>query len=191
MRDFHAQHVICPQRDRMRKHSEDQEDEIRKTTEKLKMFENEVRELQRQIEDFDNRNDADTLERIRRQSENFKSQRKEKEVNISKIQPHLEQLKKALDDQERHKRNLKENLNLLDLQSQIRDIKRELKSLKESAGKIRGRDTAKEDIQNLQRRKTKLGKQNARLEGRRGEIHENIRSMKVFVNASLINYYSE
>jgi len=166
------------ERDKMKKHTKEEEDEIRNTVEQLKMFENEFRELQRQIDDFDSKNDANALERIENQIGGFQSKRKAKEVNVAKIQPHLERLKKALDDQERHKKNLNENINLLDLNAKIRDLKRELESLQESAQQVKGRDTAKDDIRNLQRRKTKLGQQNARLEGRRGEIHENIRSFK-------------
>lgn len=157
----------------------EEEDEIRKTTEQLKIFDNQFRELQRQIDDFDSRNDSNALERINNQIEGFQSKRKEKEINAAKIQPHLDRLKKALDDQERHKKNLVENINLLDLTAEIRDLKRELENLQESAQEVEGRDTAKDDIRNLQRRKNKLDQQNARLEGRRGEIHENIRSFKV------------
>lgn len=157
----------------------EEENEIRKTAEQLKMFENEFRELQRQIDDFVSKTDANALENIKNQIEGLQSKRKEKEANVARIQPHLERLKKALDDQERHKKNLNENINLLDLNTQILDIKRELEKLQESSQQINGRDTAKDDIHNLQRRKNKLGQQNARLEGRRGEIHENIRSFKV------------
>ncbi|CAJ1930289.1 unnamed protein product [Cylindrotheca closterium] len=166
------------EREKMRKHTMEEENEIRKTTEQLKMFENEFRELQRQIDDFDSRNEVNALERIENQIEGFQSKRKEKEANVAKIQPHLERLKKALDDQERHKKNLNENINLLDLNAQIRDLERELENLQEGTKQIKGRDTAKDDIDNLQRRKNKLAQQNARLEGRRGEIHENIRSFK-------------
>jgi len=162
----------------MRKHAQEEEDEIRKNMEQLKMFENDFRGLQEQIQDFDSKNDGDALERIEKQIEGFKSKRKEKEVDVAQIQPHLESLKKALDDQERHKKNLNENIYLLDLNSQIRETQRELGNLNESAEQIKGRDTVEEDLRNLQRRKTELGHQNARLEGRRGEINENIRSFK-------------
>jgi chromosome segregation ATPase len=170
----------------MRNLGTEEEEELRKATQQLRMLENEIEELQKQIDDFDCQNDADSLDRIKNKSFELAAQRKEKEERVGKIQPDLDRLKKALDDQERHKKNLNRNINVISLNSRIRDIKKEIGSLQEAAANVAGHETAYDDAQRLRNRETEIAQMNARLEGRRGEIYENIRSFKVRYMFTLI-----
>jgi DNA repair exonuclease SbcCD ATPase subunit len=175
------------QRDKMRYLGTEEEEELRKAIQQLKMLENEIEELQKQIDDFDGQNDADSLDRIKNKSFELAAQRKEKEERVGKIQPDLDRLKKALDDQERHKKNLDRNINVISLSSRIRDIKKEIESLQEAAANVAGHETAHGDAQRLRDRETEISQMNARLEGRRGEIYENIRGFKVRYIFTLIS----
>jgi DNA repair protein RAD50 len=157
----------------MRNLGTEEEEELRKATQQLRMLENEIEELQKQIDDFDCQNDADSLDRIKNKSFELAAQRKEKEERVGKIQPDLDRLKTALDDQERHKKNLNRNINVISLNSRIRDIKKEIGSLQEAAANVAGHETAYDDAQRLRNRETEIAQMNARLEGRRGEIYEN------------------
>lgn len=163
----------------MRNLATEDEDEIRKTTQQLEMFENEIEELQKQIEDFDSQNDANSLDHTKQKCSKLASEKIEKEERMGKIQPDLDRLKKALDDQERHKKNLNENINLIGLSSRIREIEKEIQSLQEAAANVAGHETAYDDARRLRDRETEIAQMNARLEGRRGEIYENVRSFKV------------
>ena len=91
----------------------------------------------------------------------------------------VELLLKAVDDQERHKKNLKENIELIHSSQRIEELKKEVDILEKRVSSVEGHDTVYDDIDGLRARKESILKCTARLEGRRGEILESIRSIKV------------
>jgi hypothetical protein len=109
----------------------------------------------------------------------LQNQKKEKEERSRSIKPDLDRLTKALEDQERHKKNLNENINMMNLSTDIRQLATEIELKRMDASNIEGYDHVHSDSAKLESRKSKLERANARLDGRRGEIIENIRSVKV------------
>ena len=104
---------------------------------------------------------------------------KEKRSQISSLQPDLDQLAKAVDDQERHKKNLKENIDLIASRQRVATLEDEIAKLEEQYSNVEGHETCQDDLDSLTSRKQKSLSSIARLEGRRGEIVESIRSLKV------------
>jgi DNA repair protein RAD50 len=103
----------------------------------------------------------------------------EKQLEIESLQPDLDRLVKAVDDQERHKKNLKENIDLIISGQRIEELEKVITKLKQEASNVEGHDTCNEDFQRMSSRKEKMLSSKARLQGRRGKIVESIRSLKV------------
>lgn len=150
---------------------------------------NELRELRKKIEEYLASGTEEELANFESKIAEYQTKAKEKLTEIEKIQPDLDRLVKAVDDQERHKKNLKENVELIQARNRIDDLKKEITSLEESAANVEGHETVYEDIEGLGARKEKIMKATARLEGRRGEILESIRSIKVRLRHDAVRSY--
>ena len=115
-----------------------------------------------------------------------KLQSAECDKNIDKMQkqvnsltPELASLLKAIDDQESHKKNLKDSIDVINANNAIHELDKHIVHLEEKAKNICGHDTLFQDIAKLRSKRESNIKSTARLEGRRGEILESIRTFKV------------
>ena len=106
------------------------------------------------------------------------------------IEPELDRLNKAIDDHERHKKLIQENLDLLEAGERIKDIKKDLDRLKEDMGQVEGSDTYHQALNQCQTRLSELVENRARYEGRRGGIVEQIRTLKVSSKCWKASFYS-
>jgi DNA repair protein RAD50 len=91
----------------------------------------------------------------------------------------LQQVEKAIEDHEAFKKNLRDNLDIIYTTQHIEKLEKEVASMKIERTSIEGHETVYDDFETLRHRQTTTGKAIARLEGRRGEILESIRSVKV------------
>ena len=103
----------------------------------------------------------------------------DKQNQINSIKPELDSLLKAIEDQESHKKNLKENIDVINANNAINALSKHILHLEEKATGICGHDTLFQDIARLRSQRESIIKSTARLEGRKGEILESIRSAKV------------
>jgi uncharacterized protein YqgV (UPF0045/DUF77 family) len=94
----------------------------------------------------------------------------------------LNALNATVNDQARQRRQIEMNLELLDNEARVLTLKGEVEQLMKQKNAIEGSDTADEDHAKLKKRLEDLGAKKARIEGRWGEIVEQIRSLKVSYN---------
>jgi septal ring factor EnvC (AmiA/AmiB activator) len=151
-------------------------------TSELNSFLAEVRylkELSKQVDEYMASDKEKDLSQISSKTDTIIEKMKAKEAEIRMMQPDVDKLNKAVADQENHKKNLTENIDLIQSGQRIYELEKEITALEEEAGKVEGSDACNEDWERLAARKQELLSAQARLEGRRGEIVESIRSLKV------------
>lgn len=158
--------------------SEDEE-RLRSTKESFIGALKELKAIGRQIEEYQSSTAEDELANVERKKAEFAAKTKEKNSQLKALQPQLDRILKAVEDQERHKKNLKENIELINSTQLIEELKKEIAKLEEKAATVEGHETVYDDIESLRARKEEILKAAARLEGRRAEILESVRSIKV------------
>jgi len=166
------------ERKRMRALGEEEEQRL---NDAVNSFSNEVVKLKSITEDIDRykeSNNEEEFDRVSRKSEELLDRSNQVQSRIESKQPDLDRLNKAIADQESHKKNLQQNMELIASGKKIEAMKESIAKLEEDAGKVEGQDTCDEDWDRLTTRKQDILSSIARLEGRRGEIVENIRSQK-------------
>lgn len=138
----------------------------------------ELKEIGGQIDEYASSGTEDELANFDQKLATFREKAKTKSDQVREIQPQLAALTKAVDDQERHKKNLKENIELIGSKQRIGELEKEIDALERKASTVDGHDTVFDDMSALKARKEGFMKSTARLEGRRGEVLESIRSIK-------------
>jgi methyl-accepting chemotaxis protein len=147
-----------------------------------KRFSNDVSQLRQMITQIESSVDSSKghdLDRINEKISSLEQRTKEKEAELASIEPELNQLNKTIDDHERHKKLIQENLDLLAAGERIKDIKKDLDRLKEDMGQVEGSHTYVQALNQCQTRLSELVENRARYEGRRGGIVDQIRTLKV------------
>jgi DNA repair protein RAD50 len=138
-----------------------------------------LKELSKQVDEYMASDTEKDLSQISSKRDTIVEKMKAKEAEIRKMQPDVDRLNKAVADQENHKKNLAENIDLIHSGQRIDELEKEIAALDEEAGKVEGSDACNEDWDRVAERKQVLLSAQARLEGRRGEIVESVRSLKV------------
>ena len=141
-----------------------------------------LKDISEKVDEYIESNRQSELDELTKDALTVQEKVKKKQAEIDTMKPELDNLSKAVDDQERHKKNLEENINIIQARRKMDLIENDIKRLNESKAGIEGQDTCDEDLERvLQSREENLSKK-ARLEGRRSEIVEAIRGIKV-INA--------
>lgn len=138
-----------------------------------------LKELSKQVDEYTASDKKKDLSQISSKRDAIVEKMKAKEAEIRKMQPDVDRLNKAVADKENHKKNLAENIDLIHSGQRIDELDKEIAALEEEAGKVEGSENCDEDWERLAARKQELLSAQARLEGRRGEIMDSIRSLKV------------
>lgn len=158
------------------------EEEYERNSETLSNFVQHTGELRGhivKIEQYEASTNDDELANIEKKADTLAMKRKEKAEAVESIKPSLQQLEKSIEDQDEYKRNLQDNLDIIATRQRITKLEREIESMKLESNSIEGHETVYDDVETLRHRQMTTGKAIARLEGRRGEILESIRSVKV------------
>jgi chromosome segregation ATPase len=164
---------------RLRNASKDEEDRLSDIDKRFSNDVSNLRQLATQIESYVGSNKENDLNRIKDKLSNLAQRSQEKESELAEIEPQLDQLNKAIDDQLRHKKLIQENIDALAAGEKIKDLKKDLSRLKEDIGQVEGSDTYVQVLNQSQTRLLELVESKARHEGRRGGIVDQIRLLKV------------
>jgi DNA repair protein RAD50 len=163
---------------RMRNLAEEEEKSI---TDTLNSFLNAVgslREIVNSIDEYNASNSADAADRYERESEELAVKAKEKADEYASLKPSLDRLTKLVDDQERQKKNLEENIELTQSLQLTAALNRDILALNDKISRVEGRETSEEDMHRLRKQRLELTTEKARCEGRRGEIVQSIQALK-------------
>lgn len=185
---------IAPIRNKMRKKEEE-----KKTMRKLSLEEEGrasdtfnsfvaavkgLKELAIQIDEYQDSSNEAELNEVSEVQEGIAKKVQGEHRQIESLQPDLDRLAKAVEDQERHKKDLRENLEIIVSRQRIDELKKQISELEETASNVEGHATCYDDLQRIaSRNQTRLSSM-ARLDGRRGEIIESIRGLKRKLSAS-------
>ena len=148
----------------------------------------EVRVIDSNIEAYVSSTSQDELTRAKLQRTECDKKIDGKQKQLNSFKPELDSLLRAIEDQESHKKNLKDNIDVINGNNAIQALDKHILQLEEKATSINGRDTLFQDIESLRSKRESIIKSTARLEGRRGEILESIRSIKVGTPTGILDH---
>jgi len=139
----------------------------------------ELREIGKKIADYEASCNENDLASFAQKSAGLSKQANDTKDQIETILPKYETVRKALENQERYRKNLRDNIDVISLNQQIEETRKGNVALEEMVAQVDGHETVDDDMENLRSRRESILKMVSRLEGRRGEILESIRSVKV------------
>lgn len=166
---------------RNRQDNEDVERRLRTTLDLFLSSAKELRDIESEIKKYESSTNEDELANFEKKSAEFAKQKEVQNRRIQQITPKFENIVKALEDQERHRKNLEHNIEAITSTQRIAALKKEIQVLESQIAQVDGHETVDDDADSLRNRRQSVLEAIARLEGRRGEILECIRSVKVSI----------
>ena len=167
------------ERDRIRNLAKDEEHE---KASHLNSFKNEVRVLQdldKQIKDYENSTKPREHENIGAKVAKIVAGVNEKKNELEDLQPKLEDVRRAVEDQDRYKSNLQDNIELLEAEENVKVLQKEISDLEQKVDSIEGSATAEEEYTALKEKQDELMQKKARYDGVYSSHVEQIRALKV------------
>ena len=151
----------------------------------LNQFNADVRklsDLSTRIDGYSQSDKPKELERVTLELSDIADKQSEGEKTLAAMGPKLESLNKKVNDQERHKKTINNNIELLEILKEIEKKKRQLSELEEEIEAVEESDTSEKDLQAVQKRIAQLENARAQCEGRRSVVKDQIRSLKERIN---------
>jgi DNA repair protein RAD50 len=176
--------------DKLRMRSAANETERNLQTE-VSQFDGEFKQLSdlvQQIDSYTTSNKSDELQRLSSAIRDILGLIEERKQKLLAAQPELESARNAVLDQERHKKNLKQNIDIMESTSRIKEIKKDIARLEQKRMSIEGYDTVYNEFATVRNNKERMQEDKARLDGRFSEIAESVRSIKVSIGFNGIRY---
>jgi DNA repair exonuclease SbcCD ATPase subunit len=167
------------EKNRLKALASEDEERLRSTKEAFTAALKELKDIGQRIEEFQSSTTEDELAGVERKKAEFAKKRSEKNSHLRALGPELDRVSKAVDDQNRHKKNLSGNIALINKTQLVEKLKKEISKMEQKKANVEGHETVEDDCEVLNKRKEEILKATARLEGKRGEILENVRSVKV------------
>lgn len=163
----------------MRALNNEEEDRISSSLNSFISSVKEMRMIDLQIEKYQSSTTDVEIERVARKITELVKEAERLKEQLSRMLPMLERLVKSVEDQERQRKNLEDNIEIVNAKNSVDKLMDEISHLELKSVSVKGHETVYEDIACLRDRRESIMKATARLEGRRGEILESIRSIKV------------
>jgi DNA repair protein RAD50 len=148
----------------------------------VSQFDNDVkylRDLVQQIDAYLESSKSDELQQLSATITKLLDRIENRKQRVAELQPELESARNAVLDQERHKKNLKQNIEILESKIRMNELEKEISRLQQERNNIEGHETAYANYSAVKSSKEKMQEDKARLDGRFSEIAESIRSLKV------------
>jgi DNA repair exonuclease SbcCD ATPase subunit len=98
---------------------------------------------------------------------------------LLQLEPTLETVKRAVDDQDRHKKLLKQNIDIIEAGERMNALEEEIEELEAKRTQIEGHSTVYKDYTTAKECKEELQQKKANYDGRFASHVEQIRSLKV------------
>jgi len=157
-------------------------EEEREKSSELNSFKNDVRalrELEKRIEEYEMSSKPQEHEKIVSKVAAIVSDVEAKKNELEALVPKLNDIKRAVDDQDRYKKNLSANIQILEAEENVKVLEKELAEHEEKRDAIEGSATADEEFNNLKSKLEGLQQDLARLGGVRSSHIDQIRALKV------------
>jgi chromosome segregation ATPase len=157
-----------------------QEEEGHQST--LSVFKSEVESLQQltqQINSFTNSDKMKELEQISSKVASILEQAQERKLDLSKVTPKMHALQRAVDDQERHKKMLSQNIDILESTERMETLETEIRDLTSQLDKIDGSATVSNEYKDAKNEKDLLQQKKSNYEGRHSSHMDQYYALKV------------
>ena len=130
------------------------------------------------IDDFAASERTDNLNQIASDTAGIHGEMAKKHDALKSLRSEVSKLEDTVKNQERHKKMIRDNIDIIETQRTARHLNREIERLEEQKKSVEGGDTAYEEEKRAVALKNKREGELARLEGRFMEVVEAIRSLK-------------
>lgn len=161
----------------MYSHASDEENKLNETLNLFVSDSNHVQDMNKKIREFESSDKTDDLERIAAEVAKVVGKIKDKRISANATKAKLERASKVVDDQERQRKLLHDNIDLHSSEAQLADIQKKIQVLETDEASVEGADTAQplyfEAEEKIRQSKHKA----SLLQGRRNEISEQIRGL--------------
>lgn len=183
-----ADQIAPIQTKRRKKESEKQRsrslatDEEQKLLSTISNFDGDVqilRDIVKQINHYTDSTKAQELDGISSKIAKIDERIQAKKGELLELEPTLESVKRAVDDQERRKKQLQQNIEILEARERMVAAEKEVEQLENKRDAIKGFDTASQKLAAASKRKDKLVEQRARADGIWKANVEQIRALQV------------
>ena len=155
--------------------------EVKERRDALMDFQSEVKDLRRLtsiIESFQASGKIHLLEQHTDKVAELVRKIDEQQAKKDEIAPDLARAAASVENQERYKKLLRENIDVINEEERIKKYEDDVERLHEELNKIEGADEAAEKLTKATRNKEKLVSEKSRIEGRWMEVVEKIRSLR-------------
>lgn len=135
--------------------------------------------LTQQIEVYLRSDKPQELARISTEVQNVLRSTEYSRTELRRLDPMLESAKRGIDDQERYKILLKQNMEVLEAEKRMKDTENEIADLESRRSDIEGHDSVCYDYQAAKESKEELQQRKANYDGRFSSHVEQIHALKV------------
>jgi DNA repair protein RAD50 len=156
-------------------------EEEQKIIKTLSLFDGDVqalRNLEMQIKIYTESNQADESTKISAAVEEILGRMEALKQGMKNLEPQLDSIRKAVNDQERHKKQLKENIDILVTEEKMKAVEKEKKKLEEKLETLEGFKDAQSEYNKAKSDKEHFQNNKSICEGRFSSLVEQIRAMK-------------
>lgn len=148
----------------------------------LSVFDSDVKSLHnlaKQIDAYLNSDKPQELEQITSKVVKVLDRIEARKRELLQLEPSLEAVKRAVEDQERHKKLLKQNIDILEAGERMKVLEKEIEDLEDKRAEIEGYSTVYKEYTTAKQRKEELQQKKANYDGRFASLVEQIRALKV------------
>jgi DNA repair protein RAD50 len=164
---------------RLRAIASDEEQGLRETIQQFSADMKDLQGLTKQIDEYSGSNKPQELDQVASKASKILERIEQKKKTVSSLQPEVDRVRSAVNDQERHKNQLEKNVEILQAEERISVLREEIDDLETKLKNVDGQDTCYGRQTEAKERQAQLLSSKARTEGRWSEIVEQIRSLKV------------
>ena len=148
----------------------------------MNVFKSDVERLQNiclQIDSFLKSGKLQDLDQTSSKVAAILRQIEDKKIELQRVEPKLQSVARAVDDQERHKKLLTQNIDILKAGERKKVLEKEISNYILDRNKIDGASTASVEYEKLRGEKEKLLQKKSNYEGRFSSHVEQIHALKV------------
>ena len=169
------------EKDRVRNLGTQEEEGLQSMLSAFKSEVERLKQLTQQITSFTNSDKSKELEQISSKVASILDQTQEHRLELSKVEPRMHALQRAVDDQERHKKLLGQNIDILESTERMEMLETEIRELTSQLDKIDGSTEVSNEYKNAKNEKELMQQKKSNYEGRHSSHMDQYYALKVCV----------
>lgn len=162
-------------------HAEAEEEKVSKLFASFSSDVKDLRDVESDISKYEASSAIEELESMHNKRAELDKAIAIKQKEAKSLEVELDEKKNAVNDHERHKKQLMQNIDIIQGDEVIQDLVEEINQLQSELDQIEGASTVDDKWQKANAKKKKQQEESHRMEGRSGEVRQQIQSLKVGV----------